>query len=117
MSVTAGASQRVFLASMHPVCDHRGVLCTPTLHPPISSILGRSGVRLRISHPQTIFGNPGHCTRRSVMPAGAAQSRHALLGDTVKPRETGQILVKEAEKALEMPAKHCLWGTCSSDTE
>ena len=43
------------------------------------------------------------------MPAGVAQSRHALLGD-------GQILVKEAEKALEMPVKHCLWGTGSSDS-
>ena len=29
--------------------------------------------------------------------------------------EDGQILVK-AEKALEMPIKHCLWGTCSSDS-
>ena len=28
----------------------------------------------------------------------------------------GQILVKEAEKASEMPVKHCLWGTCSSDS-
>ena len=27
-----------------------------------------------------------------------------------------QILVKEAEKALEMQVKHCLWGTCSSES-
>ena len=27
-----------------------------------------------------------------------------------------QILVKEAEKALQMPAKQCLWGTCCSDS-
>ena len=50
------------------------------------------------------------------MPAGVAQSRHAFVGGTVKLQKNGQILVKEAEKASEMLVKHCLWGTCSSDS-
>ena len=50
------------------------------------------------------------------MPAGVVQSRHALLGTQLNRGKDGQILVKEAEKASEMPAKHCLRRTCSSDS-
>ena len=50
------------------------------------------------------------------MPAGVAQSRHALLGVQKNHGKDGQILVKEADKASEIPVKHWLWGTCSSDS-
>ena len=67
-----------------------------------------------------ILSRLDYCNRRSSEIQGTA------LGKCLRVRvgtfcwgyrgKDGQIQVKEAEKALEMPVKHCLWGTCSSDS-
>ena len=64
----------------------------------------------------TIDDLPKSRRLHSVSACGCSAEQARFIGDTVKPRERWQILVNEAEKALEMSVKHCLWGTCSSDS-